>query len=151
MDKLENLKKLKTLFDDGIISEKEYSEMKNEIISIPDIKSLQNLNIENNNNNGHTKKGIFTLNFKGNWSVFDATTKIYIDNELLFTESTKKGFEVSFPIQSSEIKLRLVVGGVNSTIYNIDEIEPYKNYKLILNFDKMVGKYNNQFNIVENG
>ena len=33
MDKLENLKKLKQLFDDGILSEKEYSEMKNEIIS----------------------------------------------------------------------------------------------------------------------
>jgi hypothetical protein len=32
MDKLENLKKLKQLFDDGVLSEKEYSEMKNEII-----------------------------------------------------------------------------------------------------------------------
>ena len=32
MDKLENLKKLKKLLDDGVLSEKEYSEMKNEII-----------------------------------------------------------------------------------------------------------------------
>ncbi len=33
MDKLENLKKLKQLFDDGILSEKEFSEMKNEILT----------------------------------------------------------------------------------------------------------------------
>jgi len=40
MDKLENLKKLKSLFDEGLISEKEYYEMKNEILS-------GNQNIEN--------------------------------------------------------------------------------------------------------
>ena len=32
MDKLENLKKLKQLLDDGVLSENEYSEMKNELI-----------------------------------------------------------------------------------------------------------------------
>lgn len=32
MDKLENLKKLKQLFDNGVLSEKEYSEMKNEVL-----------------------------------------------------------------------------------------------------------------------
>jgi hypothetical protein len=98
-----------------------------------------------------TKKGKFTLGFKGSWSLFDAKTKIFINNELLFTESTKNGFEVSFPIQNSEIKVKLLVGGINSTVYNIEEIELHKNYKLTLNFDKTSGKYSNQFNIVENG
>jgi hypothetical protein len=44
MDKLENLKKLKVLFDDGVISEKEYAEMKNEIIGNtikPQVESIE--------------------------------------------------------------------------------------------------------------
>ncbi|WP_395051160.1 SHOCT domain-containing protein [Flavobacterium sp.] len=152
MDKLDNLKKLKALFDDGIISEKEYSEMKNEILSksSTETQSPQN-SFDEPKNMVQTKKGKFTLGFKGSWSLFDAKTKIFINNELLFTESTKNGFEVSFPIQNSEIKVKLLVGGINSTVYNIEEIELHKNYKLTLNFDKTSGKYSNQFNIVENG
>ena len=45
MDKLENLKPLKQLFDDGILSEKEFSEMKNEILTKNDndTKTSENL------------------------------------------------------------------------------------------------------------
>ena len=45
----------------------------------------------------------------------------------------------------------MVVGGVNSTIFDIKEIELHKNYKMELSFDRTCGKYNNNFKIIENG
>jgi hypothetical protein len=152
MDKLENLKKLKQLFDDGVISEKEYSEMKNEILSGNgnNIKPKETLYAQSKLNS-QIKKGKFTLSFKGNWSLFDAKTKILINNELRYTEFTKRGFEVSFPIENSQMKLELIVGGVNSTIFDIKKIEVHKNYIMVLNFNKTWGKYNNNFKIIENG
>lgn len=152
MDKLENLKKLKQLFDNGVLSEKEYSDLKNDVLSKNDnsVKPEERFN-EKPQKNCKIKNGNFILSFKGNWSLFDAKTKIFINNELCFTESTKNGFEVSFPIESAQIKLKMVVGGVNSTIFDIKEIELHKNYKMELSFDRTCGKYNNNFKIIENG
>lgn len=46
MDKLENLKKLKKLLDDGVLSEKEYSEMKNEIIGNTSNSQVKPIEVE---------------------------------------------------------------------------------------------------------
>lgn len=150
MDKLENLKKLKQLLDDGVLSEKEYSEMKNEILSKTDddVKSSLETPITENKKN---KTGTLTVGFKGQWFLFDAKTQLFVNNVLHSTHSTKQGFSVQIPITSEKISIKVVLMSIKSTVYDLEELDKSKDYSLGLIYDTAWGKYSNKFNIVENG
>jgi hypothetical protein len=150
MDKLENLKKLKQLLDDGVLSEKEYSEMKNEILSKTDddVKSSLDTPVKENKKN---KTGILTVGFKGQWFLFDAKTQLFVNNVLHSTHSTKQGFSVQIPITSEKISIKVVLMSIKSTVYDLEELDKSKDYSLGLIYDTAWGKYSNKFNIVENG
>jgi len=153
MDKLENLKKLKQLFDNGVLSEKEYSEMKNEILSKTDgeAKPAQGTPIAENKEVPKPKIGMLTVSFSGQWFLFDAKTQLFVNNELHSTHSTKQGFSVKIPITSDKMSIKVVLMSIKSTIYELEELDKSKDYSLGLIYDSTWGKYSNKFNIVENG
>jgi len=153
MDKLENLKKLKQLFDNGVLSEKEYSEMKNEILSKKDseIKPSQVTPIPENKEVPKTKVGMLTVNFSGKWALFDAKTQLLVNNELHSTHSTKQGFSVKIPIISDKMSIKVVLMGIKSTVYEVEELDKSKDYSLGLFYDSAWGKYSNKYKIIENG
>ena len=97
------------------------------------------------------KKGSLDISFDGQWFLFDAKTKLIINDELHSIHSTKKGFYVSIPIQKESITLKVVLAGIKSTIFELEELELDKNYHLGLIYDTVWGKYSNEFNFTENG
>lgn len=153
MDKLENLKKLKQLFDDGILSEKEFFEMKNEILSRNDIetKSSENLYENVRKEVKQVNNGFLTVIFAGQWFLFDAKTRIFVNSELHSTHSTKNGFSSKIPIESDCISLRLEINELESTTFEIDDLDIKKNYTIIVEYSRMWGKYSSKFNFSENG
>ena len=153
MDKLENLKKLKKLFDDGVLSEKEYSEMKNEILSKSDneTKPLQNLNVEQKKESQQNKNGVLTVSFGGQWFLFDAKTKLFVNDELHSTHSIKNGFSVKIPIVSDKMVIKVVLMSIKTTIYELEELDKSKDYSFGLIYDTVWGKYSDKFNLTENG
>jgi hypothetical protein len=153
MDKLENLKKLKILFDDGILSENEYSEMKNEILSKSNnqISASKKLSIESIITSPQSKNGVLTVSYPGRYFLFDAKTKLYVNNELHSTHSTKKGFSVKIPIDFESVTLKVAILDSQSTSYEIEELDMVKNYSMELIYDIVWGKYSDKFNFSENG
>ncbi|GEC72233.1 hypothetical protein SAMN05443543_103373 [Flavobacterium flevense] len=150
MDKLENLKKLKQLLDDGALSEKECVEMKIQILSKTnnEKESIQNLNVTKK---GTEQNGILTISFSGQWFLFDAKTKLFVNDDLHCTHSTKQGFNVRIPIITDKISIKVVLASIKSTLYELQELDKSKNYTLGLIYDTAWGKYSNKFNITENG
>lgn len=153
MNKIENLKKIKKLFDDGILSEKEFSEMKNEILTKNNstIKSSENMYESVRKEVLQIKSGVLTISFGGHWFLFDLKTKLFIDGGLHSTHSTKNGFTVKIPIESDNITLKLQIMELESTIFEIEDLDIQKNYSMIVKYSRMWGKYSSKFNFSENG
>jgi hypothetical protein len=158
MDKIENLKKIKQLFDDGILSEKEFSEMKNEILTKNnnELKSSENelkssKKLKKNKDNQQNKNGVLTVNFPGVWTVIDVKTKLFVNDELHSTVSTKNGFNIKLPIKSENITLKLQITSEESTSFEIEELDKLKNYTMIVDYSRMWGKYSSKFKFSENG
>ena len=105
----------------------------------------------NKTNELEKKKGRLDISFDGQWFLIDAKTKLIINGELHSTHSTKKGFYVSIPIQKESITLKVVLAGIKSTIFELEELDLNKEYHLGLIYDTMWGKYSNEFNFSENG
>ena len=152
MDKLENLKKMKLLLDDGILTETEFLMMKNEILTNNnELLPTRNLNENNRKETQLIKSGFLTVIFNGQWALFDAKTKIFINDELHSTHSTKNGFNVKIPIETENIKLKLQIMELESTTFEIDDLDVQKNYSIILKYDRIWGKYSSKFKFSENG
>ncbi len=145
-NKIENLKKLKQLLDDKAISEKEYAQLKNEILPKhkEEISSLTNSNNKNN-------KGLITLKFKGQWFLFDAKTKLFVNGQLHSIHSTKKGFTAAIPVDSEKITLKVVLAGIKSTEFKMEELVLGKNYLMELKYDTAWGRYSTTYKFSENG
>ncbi len=103
-----------------------------------------------NNKKGKTN-GNLRVSFGGQWFLFDSKTKIFVNNELHSTHSTKKGFLAIIPIESNSIQLKVVLGGIKSTVFEIDELNLGTNYFLELFYDDFRGRYSNDFNLKEYG
>ena len=86
-------------------------------------------------------KGKLTIYFKGKWFLIDAKTKIIADGKLIATESTKKGFSIDVPLESSSMDIKLTIAGIKSTEYNLTDIDVYKNHKLTVSYDDTWGRY----------
>ncbi|MCG3165159.1 MAG: hypothetical protein POELPBGB_00921 [Bacteroidia bacterium] len=152
MDKLENLKKLKKLLDDNVITEKEYSEMKNEILgkSENEIPSSNFANNESKKETQQKKNGSLTLSFGGVWLLVDWKTYILVNNELHSTHSIKKGFTEIIPINAESMILTINIGAM-STTYELEELNQQKNYSMELSYSRVSSKFDDKFNFSENG
>ena len=153
MDKIENLKKLKLLFDDGILTEKEFSEMKYEILTKIDNEIIPSGNVYKNHykESPKIKSGVLTISFAGQWFLFDAKTKLFINDELHSTHSIKNGFSVDIPILSDKLTIKVVLMSIKTTVYELEELDKTKDYSFGLIYDMAWGKYSNKFNLYENG
>jgi len=144
---IENLKQIKFFFDDGIISEKEYSILKAEILS-PKSEENPSLHLKENFKN---KKGVLTLKFDGQWFLFDTKTKLFVNNQLHSTLSTKNGFRVEIPLNSNSITIKLLLSGIKSTEFEIEELVKGKKYSMDLAYDTIGGRYSSKYKFSENG
>lgn len=147
MEKLENLTKLKSLFEGGFITEKEFSVMKNEIMKEEGTKDYYDSSSENN----VRKTGYLNLRFPGQWFLFDSSTKLFVNDQLHSTHSTKKGFDIEIPIDNSTISLKLILAGIKSTAYIIEDLDLGKNYSIEFTYDNVWGRYSKQVKLIENG
>ena len=147
MDKISKLKELKELLDNNIISNQEYNYLKEEILEVKTNLIEKEIElIQNNENNG-----VLTLVYEGMWFLVDVKTKIYKNGVLITTESTKKGFNLKIPIDSTNMELELSLLGIKSTKFKIEEIDLRKNYTMTCFYDRTWGKYSEKFQISENG
>ena len=146
MDKLDALKNLKQLFDDGALSEKEFVELKKSVLNNtvnhstiePGIKEIQK------KENANIKPGTLRINFKGAPALWSFATKLYINNLYHSTLSTKKGFTISIPIPSKRLTIKLIWGELKTTSYELEELEIGKNYYVELLWDRSIGSYSNE-------
>lgn len=148
MEKLDELRKLKSLFDEGVLTEDEFLSMKNEILSQQTKNEIHDLIKEETTVN---KKGILNICFGGQWFLFDCTTKLFINDELHSSHSTKEGFDVDIPINSDTMTVKLVLAGMRSTTYEIEELNSSKHYTMELIYSSTWGRYSNEFKLTENG
>lgn len=143
MNFIEDLQKLKKLFDEGALTEKEFTDMKNEML----INRTKNSPIDDVDKIGNSKTGILSIRFEGQWFLFDVKTKLFVNHEFHSSHSTKNGFNVDIPISSNKIFLKVVLAGFRSTTYEIEDLDPSKNYIMELTYSDFLGKYSNNFNL----
>ena len=91
------------------------------------------------------------MSFGGQWSLFDAKTKLFINDELHSTHSIKNGFSVKIPIESDKMIIKVVLMSVKTTTYELEELDKSKDYSFGLIYDRVWGNYSDKFNLIENG
>src|SRR5665213_2464629 len=100
------------------------------------------------------KKRIFaryTQPYDDQWFLFDAKTKLFVNDELHSTHSIKNGFNVKIPIVSDKMVIKVVLMSIKTTIYELEELDKSKDYSFGLIYDTVWGKYSDKFNLTENG
>lgn len=159
MGKLDDLQSLKDMLDSGVLTEDEFVQMKNEIIQ--GVANERDRKVNSNNefaeNDSITPSmevknpGTITVSFEGQYFLFDAKTKIFVNGNLHSTHSTKKGFSSTIPFNDESIELKISLAGLKSTTFNIEELDSKKEYFLQLEYDVTFGKYSDEFKFEENG
>ncbi len=96
-----------------------------------------------------TKKGNLYVSFPGEWLLVDSSTKIFVDGNLHSTQSIKNGFNVEIPIISAKITLKLVLGGLRTTTYELNGLDISKDYSMRISYSSTMGKYSNEFTLSE--
>jgi len=144
MDKLDNLKKLKSLLESNVITESEYSKMKEEILnpSTPDVVSKKT--------EVPKKEGVMTVSFAGQFALIDMKVHLYINEQFHSTQSYRKGFSVKVPLTVDKLQVEvknISITGTNSTIYEFEDFEQGRDYLLELSFDALSSRFHKDFNL----
>jgi hypothetical protein len=155
MDIIAELKKLKQLLDEGVISQEEFKPLKDEILNndtetsrvVQDVEKLKLDEVTKN----EASYGTLTVRYKGRWFLFDPKTILKVNGIMHSKHLTKKGFSVDIPIQSQSINLEVIVNNMVSTVYNLNDLKEELNYNLELKFDMQSGGYSNKYKLTENG
>jgi len=92
---------------------------------------------------------ILTITFPGQWFLLDSKIKVFIDGKLHSVHSIKNGFSISIPITSDEIKIQVVLGGMRSTIYNLNGFEIGSNYTMMLIYNTVLGKFGKEYKLLK--
>ncbi len=83
-----------------------------------------------------------TVSFDGAWMIFDATVKVFADDELMGTGSLKNGFHIEFSLSKTR-PILTVKHAFRSQKIEIPELEIGKSYELILSYDRYLkGNFN---------
>ncbi len=151
MDKIEELKKLSGLLKSGAISKEEFDILKEEVLVDSDSTSRIEIAEETEKGGLEEKQGVFTVSFDGQWFLIDIKTKIFVNDQLHSSHSTKKGFSTDIPFKSEVISLKVSIGGLKSTTYKISDLDIKANYHLRLEYDNTWGKYASNYNLEQNG
>lgn len=136
MDKLQKIKELKQLFDDGVITSSEYENLKNEILNTED----NSISVATVNN----KTGILTISWIGRSYLFDFKLDLYLNKESLSSFNFKKSFTKTIPIINENMQIQLGVPlsniktNFNITTFNLDLQKNY-DYNMLITFSD--GKY----------
>ncbi|MFN8284140.1 MAG: SHOCT domain-containing protein [Chitinophagales bacterium] len=136
MDKLQKIKELKQLFDDGVISSSEYENLKNEILNTED----NSIGVATVNN----KTGTLTISWIGRSYLFDFKLDLYLNKESLSSFNFKKSFTKTIPIINENMQIQLGVPLSNiKTNFNITTfdlaLQKNQDYNMIITFNN--GKY----------
>lgn len=89
------------------------------------------------------------LKFKGQFFLFDVKTKIYIDDVFHSKQSTKRGFQVEIPLTKSNMKIKVSIGGIRNSTYNLSDLDPNSTYVVSLHYNTILGQYSNQLDITK--
>jgi len=136
MDKLQKIKELKQLFDDGVITSSEYENLKNETLNNED-NSISVTTINN-------KKGTLTISWVGRSYLFDFKLDLYLNKESLASFYFKKSFSTTTPIINEKIQIQLGVPlsniktNFNITTFDLD-LQKNQDYNMLITFNN--GKY----------
>lgn len=136
MDKLQKIKELKQLFDDGVITSSEYENLKNETLNNED-NSISVATINN-------KTGTLTISWVGRSYLFDFKLDLYLNKESLSSFYFKKSFSTAIPITNEKIQIQLGVPLSNiKTNFNITkfdlDLQKNQDYNMLITFNN--GKY----------
>ncbi|MBK9793987.1 MAG: SHOCT domain-containing protein [Sphingobacteriales bacterium] len=136
MDKLQKIKELKQLFDDGVITSSEYENLKNETLNNED-NSISVATINN-------KTGTLTISWVGRSYLFDFKLDLYLNKESLSSFYFKKSFSTTIPITNEKIQIQLGVPLSNiKTNFNITkfdlDLQKNQDYNMLITFNN--GKY----------
>ncbi len=157
MDKIEKIKSLSKLKDEGHLSEAEFIKLKSDILAgdltkdkveyTSEIKV--NVAINEPDKPRLSETGSLRIVFKGMWFLFDVETYIYMNDKLVSKESTKRGFDVKIPLTSDQdevfMKLKILA---NSTSFKVD-VNPCSQNLVTLNYSRTLGKYSSKFKYEE--
>lgn len=136
MDKLQKIKELKQLFDDGVITSSEYENLKNETLNNED-NSISDATINN-------KTGTLTISWTGRSYLFDFKLDLYLNKESLSSFYFKKSFSTTIPIINEKIQIQLGVPlsniktNFNITTFDLD-LQKNQDYNMLITFNN--GKY----------
>ncbi|MCC6582809.1 MAG: SHOCT domain-containing protein [Chitinophagales bacterium] len=136
MDKLQKIKELKQLFDDGVITSSEYENLKNETLNNED-NSISVATINN-------KTGTLTISWVGRSYLFDFKLDLYLNKESLSSFYFKKSFSTTIPITNEKIQIQLGVPlsniktNFNITTFDLD-LQKNQDYNMLITFNN--GKY----------
>ena len=136
MDKLQKIKELKQLFDDGVITSSEYENLKNETLNNED-NSISVATINN-------KTGTLTISWVGRSYLFDFKLDLYLNKESLSSFYFKKSFSTTIPIKNEKIQIQLGVPlsniktNFNITTFDLD-LQKNQDYNMLITFNN--GKY----------
>ena len=136
MDKLQKIKELKQLFNDGVITSSEYENLKNEILNTED-NSISVATINN-------KTGTLTISWVGRSYLFDFKLDLYLNKESLSSFYFKKSFSTTIPITNEKIQIQLGVPlsniktNFNITTFDLD-LQKNQDYNMLITFNN--GKY----------
>jgi|JI6StandDraft_1071083.scaffolds.fasta_scaffold170205_3 hypothetical protein len=136
MDKLQKIKELKQLFDDGVITSSEYENLKNEILNTED----NSISVTTVNN----KTGTLTISWVGRSYLFDFKLDLYLNKESLSSFYFKKSFTMTIPIINENMQIQLGVPlsniktNFNITTFDLD-LQKNQDYNMDITFSN--GKY----------
>jgi hypothetical protein len=136
MDKLQKIKELKQLFNDGVITSSEYENLKNETLNNED-NSISVATINN-------KTGTLTISWVGRSYLFDFKLDLYLNKESLSSFYFKKSFSTTIPITNEKIQIQLGVPlsniktNFNITTFDLD-LQKNQDYNMLITFNN--GKY----------
>ena len=136
MDKLQKIKELKQLYNDGVITSSEYENLKNETLNNED-NSISVATINN-------KTGTLTISWVGRSYLFDFKLDLYLNKESLSSFYFKKSFSTTIPITNEKIQIQLGVPlsniktNFNITTFDLD-LQKNQDYNMLITFNN--GKY----------
>ena len=96
-----------------------------------------------------SSKRFVTIDFTGTWFLVDSRVDIYVNGIFYTSESIKKGFTIKIEFDSSELEIKLKLGGIRVTKYRLCGLNTLKNYTMYISHNRITGKFNNSFKLIE--
>lgn len=152
MDKLDELKKMKELFDSGMISKEELNILKVDLLSSDEIPN-KNLNLSSKNSDIQKPNGVLKITYKQMFFLFYPNYSLKIDGVNLPHINIGKNYAVEIPIKKNnyDFKIEYSLFGIfkSKTDIHINNLDLYKNYIVEITYDRYAGSFSDKYTIYE--